>query len=258
LSERIAAGVVLGSDLEQAKTALATTKGDLTDVVRQRSETLHALGVLCGTNASTFHLAEQPLAGAPVVVPAELPSTLLERRPDIARAERNLMARNAQIGVARAAYFPSIHLTGQGGFLSKEAGNLLTGDSRVWSIAPGIRIPLFTAGRISADVRRAEAAYEEALAEYRQSVLVALREVEDSLAQIALRNQQAQAQGEAIASARHVIALAKARYDAGTVNFLEVADAERNALQQERRQAQLQGQRFAASVRLIKALGGGW
>ncbi|MGZ5141834.1 MAG: efflux transporter outer membrane subunit [Burkholderiales bacterium] len=187
-----------------------------------------------------------------------MPSTLLERRPDIARAERNLAARNAQIGIARAAYFPSIHLTGQGGFLSNEAGTLFSSDSRVWSIGPRISIPLFTGGRTAAEVKRSEAAYEEALAEYRQSVLVAFREVEDSLAQIALRNDQARAQTDALTSARHVVALAQVRYDAGTVNYLEVADAERNALLQERRQVQLHGQRFAASVRLIKALGGSW
>jgi multidrug efflux system outer membrane protein len=191
-------------------------------------------------------------------VPADLPSALLERRPDIARAERNLAARNAQIGVARAAYFPSIHLTGQGGFLSNDAGNLFSSDSRVWSIGPRISIPLFTAGRTTAEVKRSEAAYEEALADYRQSVLVAFREVEDSLAQITLRNDQARAQTDALTSAKHVVALAQVRYDAGTVNYLEVAEAERNALFQERRQVQLHGQRFAASVRLIKALGGSW
>lgn len=258
LKERFAAGVVLGSDVEQANTAFATAETDLADVIRQRAETLNALAVLCGTPASTFELDERATAASPVAVPADLPSALLERRPDIARAERILAVRNAQIGVARAAYFPSIHLTGQGGFLSNDAGNLFSSDSRVWSIGPRISIPLFTAGRTTAEVKRSEAAYEEALADYRQSVLVAFREVEDSLAQITLRNDQARAQTDALTSAKHVVALAQVRYDAGTVNYLEVAEAERNALFQERRQVQLHGQRFAASVRLIKALGGSW
>ena len=255
---RVAAGSVPGVDLAQAQTELATAKSDLSDVVRQRVETLHALALLSGRPASAFDIAEGALAKAFAVVPADLPSTLLERRPDIARAERTLAARNAQIGVARAAYFPSIQLVGQGGFLSDDARRLVSSDSLIWSLGPRISLPLFTGGRTAADVRRAEAAYEAALAEYRQSVIAALREVEDSLAQIVLRNEQRQAQAAALASAGRVIELIRARYDAGAVNYLELAEAERTLLRHERREAQLHGQRAIASVRLIKALGGGW
>jgi multidrug efflux system outer membrane protein len=258
LEERFAAGVALGSDLEQARTQLATAQTDVADVTRQRVEILDALAVLCGKPASGFELDERPFEAREVTMPALLPSELLQRRPDIARAERGLVARNAQIGVARAAYFPSVQLIGQAGFLSKEAATLFTADSGVWSIGPRISIPIFTGGRTAADVARAEAAYEEAVADYRQAVLIAFREVEDSLAQIALRSEQSLAQEDAVRSARNVLTLAMARYEAGTATYLEVADAERNVLQQERRRAQLQGQRYTSMVRLVKALGGGW
>jgi multidrug efflux system outer membrane protein len=256
--ERFAAGVLQGVDLEQARAQAATAASDLADARRQRAETVDALAVLCGKPASRFEIAERPLEPRSLPLPSILPSELLERRPDIARAERTLQARNAQIGVARAAYFPSIQLVGQGGFLSDEARRLLVSDSRVWSIGPRIGIPLFTGGRTAADVRRAEAVYQQGIADYRAAVLSAVREVEDALAQIALRTEQSASQAEAVRSAAQVVTLAKARYDAGTVNYLEVADAERNLLAQERRLAQLQGQRYAAMVRLVKALGGGW
>ncbi len=258
LNGRFVIGTIPEIDLAQAKTELASAKVELTDMTRQRAETLHALALLCGKPASSFDLAERPVTVSPPLVPAGLPSSLLERRPDISRAERSLAARNAQIGVAKAAYFPVLHLTGQAGFLSATADALFSGDSHVWSIGPSVGLPIFNAGRTAAGVRQAEASYREALAEYRQTVLTAFKEVEDSLAQIVLRNEQAAAQAEALASSRRVAELARARYEAGAVSYLEVTDAERNTLQHERREAQIEGQRFAASVRLIKALGGGW
>jgi len=194
----------------------------------------------------------------PPSVPAGLPSSLLERRPDIASAEKNLAAKNAQIGVAVAGYFPVLALTGQAGYLSSKADKLFSGDSRVWSIGPGVTLPIFTGGRTAADVTQAEAAYQSALAEYRQTVLTAFKEVEDSLAQVVLRNEQAVAQGKAVASARRAAEMVSARYEAGAISHLEVVDAEREMLKQERREAELTGQRFSASVRLVKALGGGW
>jgi multidrug efflux system outer membrane protein len=256
--ERYAAGVLPGIDLEQARAQLAAARSDLADARRQRAETVNAIAVLCGRPASMFTLEPRPLESRELPLPAALPSELLERRPDIARAERTLAARNAQIGVARAAYFPSIQLVGQAGLLSDEARSLVASDSRVWSIGPRISLPLFTGGRTAADVRRAKAAYEEALADYRGAVIGAVREVEDALAQIVLRSEQSSAQSAAVRSASQVLMLSKVRYDAGTVTYLEVADAERNLLAQERRLAQLDGQRYAAMVRLVKALGGGW
>ena len=258
LNDRFESGSISEIDLDRAKTELTLAGTDLSDTTRQRAETLNALALLCGKPASSFEIAERPVTISPPLVPAGLPSSLLERRPDIARAEKNLAAKNAQIGVAVAGYFPVLRLTGQGGYLSTQADKLFSDDSRVWSIGPNVTMPLFNGGRTAADVKQAEAAYQEALAEYRQTVLIAFREVEDSLAQVVLRNEQAVAQVKAVASARRVAKLVNARYEAGAISQLEVVDAEREMLQQERREAELTGQRFASSVRLIKALGGGW
>jgi multidrug efflux system outer membrane protein len=258
LRERFAAGIAPEVELAQAETEAASARVELNDVERQRAETLHALALLCGKPASSFQVGEPSGRVEPVVVPADLPSRLLERRPDIARAERELAARNAEIGVARAAYFPAVRLTGQAGYFSAEAENLFSVDSRVWSIGPAISVPLFNAGRTTAQVKRAEAAYHEALARYRQAVLSAFKEVEDSLSQIVLRRNQAVAQDEAVESARRVVNLTKVRYEAGSGGFLELVDAERTLLQHERQLARLAAQRLTASVRLVKALGGGW
>ncbi|MBI5592898.1 MAG: efflux transporter outer membrane subunit [Deltaproteobacteria bacterium] len=258
LNGRFQTGTISEIDVVQARRELAVTRADLADTRRRRTETFNALSLLCGKPASDFELVEGTVPALPPDVPVGLPSTLLERRPDIARAERTLAARNAQIGVARAAYFPALHLTGQTGYLSADAGKLFTDSTRVWSISPSLSLPLFTAGRTTAEVGQAEAVFQESLAAYRQAVLTAFREVEDSLAQIVLRSEETSAQAEALSAARQSTQLAKARYETGTVNYLEFLDADRIRLQQERRMAQLAGQRFVATVRLIKALGGGW
>lgn len=258
LTERFSAGVILEVDVAQAKTEAAKTRADLADVTRQRTETLHALALLCGRAASSFEIAEAPEMPVPAAIPIGLPSSLLERRPDIARAERELAAKNAQIGVAFAGYFPALRLTGQAGYLSAEAETLFTSDSRVWSIGPSVSLPLFNAGRTTAQVKEAKASYQEALAKYRHGVLTAFKEVEDSLAQINLRNEQASAQNEALVSARKASELARARYDAGNGPYLEWLDTERTAAQLERQVAQIEGQRWVANIRLIKAIGGGW
>src|SRR5208337_4647777 len=171
-------------DLAQAKTELASAKAELADVARQRAETLNAIALFCGKPASSFQISENSLTSLPPVIPAGLPSSLLERRPDIARAERNLAAKNAQIGVALAAYFPVLHLTGQAGYLSNKVDNLFSDGSRIWSFGPSVSFPLFTGGRTAAGVDQAKASYEESLADYRQTVLTAFKEVEDALAQI--------------------------------------------------------------------------
>ena len=258
LADRFKIGTIPESDLDQAKTELASDNADLADLSRQRAETLNAIALLCGRPASSFELRECPLTAAPPVVPTGLPSSLLERRPDIARAERNLAAKNAQIGVARAAYFPVLHLTGQAGYLSNKVDNLFSDESRIWSFGPGVSLPLFTGGRTAAGVEQAKASYEENLSDYRQTVLTAFKEVEDSLAQIVFTNEQAAAQDDAIALAERVNTLAEDRYEAGAISRFELLDAEQNKLQYERRRAQTEGRRFGAGVRLIKALGGGW
>jgi multidrug efflux system outer membrane protein len=259
LQDRFSHGLIPEIDAVQARAEAAQADAALADAERQRTERLYALALLCGQPASQFEIAASGgVTASPVAVPAGLPSALLERRPDIAAAERRLFARNAQIGVARSAYFPSIALIGSAGFLSAAADNLFSDDSRAWSIGPRISLPLFNAGRTKADAARATAAYDEALADYRQSVLVAFKDVEDALAQIALRARQASAQAKALAFSRQAAGLAKSRYEAGIISYLEVATAERAVLQQERQSAQIEAARFAASVHLIKALGGGW
>lgn len=258
LQGRFSSGVIPEMNLAQAKTQAAGARADLADASRRRAETFNALALLCGRAAGSFNV--DPAAGKsePPVIPVGLPSSLLERRPDISGAERNLQSRNAQIGVARAAYFPVLRLTGQAGYLSNEAGNFFLGTNNVWSIGPNVSFPLFNAGRTAAGIEKAKAMYEEALSRYRQTVLTAFREVEDSLAQIVLQSQQADALREAVTAAESAAASAKGRYDAGVTNYLEVVDAERTTLQYELGQAQLNARRFASTVRLIKALGGGW
>lgn len=258
LNGRFVDGVIPELDVTQARRELSGAKADLADARRRRAETLHALALLCGKPAGEFEVAEAAGPGSPPDIPAGLPSSLLERRPDIARAERTLAAKNAQIGVAKAAYFPVLTLTGQAGSLSADANRLFTDSTRVWSISPSVSLPLFTGGRTAAQVRQAEAVFQESLAAYRQAILTAFKEVEDSLAQIVLRGEEAAAQAEALGAAEHSVELAKARYEAGTSNHLEFLDADRTRLQQERTLAQLAGRRFEATVHLIKALGGGW
>ncbi len=258
LNGRYLAGTVLEMDVDRARTQLASAGADLADLTRQRAETLNAIALLCGTPASSFEIRELPLVASPPYIPAGLPSSLLERRPDIARAERTLAAKNAEIGVARAAYFPALSLTGQAGYLSNTAHALFSGTSTTWFIAPSVAMPLFNAGRTAAQVRQAEATYREFLADYRQTVLTAFKEVEDALAQVTLLGSQAEAEAKAFASAGRVAELAGARYDAGVVTYLDVVDAERARLEEERAQVRIAGQRYAATVRLIKALGGGW
>jgi len=258
LRARFQAGAIAELDAVQAETELAASQSDLSDAIRQRAETLHALALLCGQSASSFSLQAQPLPGPPPPVPADLPANVLERRPDIASAERTLASRNAQIGVAQAAYFPAISLTGQGGFLSASADKLFTSESLVWSIGPSVSLPLFTGGRTKADVKQAKAAYAETVANYRETVLTAVKEVEDSLTQIRSREEQASAVDRAVVFARRQVELSTARYSVGASTYLPVAEAERALCQKQLQQAQLRGERYAASVRLIKALGGGW
>jgi multidrug efflux system outer membrane protein len=216
-----------------------------------------------GSNPVAFKLAA--LDGAspnwnpqPPTIPAGLPADLLERRPDVAEAERQLAAANARIGVAKAAFFPVLRLTGSGGYVSGEIDNMFNWESRVWSVGPSVSLPLFAGGRNRANYKRSQAAYQEAIAKYRQQILVAFGEVENSLAGVHHLATQAEAQNRAVANARRAAELAADRYRSGIVSYLEVVDAGRERLQAERAQAQLAGQRLAISIQLIKALGGGW
>jgi multidrug efflux system outer membrane protein len=250
-----------GNDLDvaRAETEAARTAADLAAGERQRSELANALGVLVGEPASTFDLASGPeLAPEPPDLPPGLPSDLLERRPDVAAAERQLAALNARIGLAQIAFFPVLSLTGFAGYASAELSTLFDTDSQIWSIGPSLTLPIFNGGRNTANLRAAEAAYTEGVARYRQSVLVAFREVQDALTARRLLRDQALAQSQAVVAAERAASLARRRFDAGLVSYLEGVDSERQALDLERERARLDGDRFVVAVQLVRALGGGW
>ena len=258
---RFEGGIGNELDVAQAETQLAETQAELAGLQKRRAELENAIAILVGENPSRFQLAALTGPGwnpQPPGVPAGLPADLLERRPDVAQAERELASANARIGVAKAAFFPVVRLTGSGGFVSGDIESLFNWESRVWSFGPSISLPIFAGGRNLANMNRARSAYEEAVARYRQQVLVAFGDVENSLSGLHFLAHQAEAQDRAVASARRAANLATQRYAAGIVSYVEVVVANRGALVAERGQAQLTGQRLAASVQLIKALGGGW
>ena len=247
-------------DVSRAETELNSTEAELWAVDRRRAEVERALAVLVGAPATDFAIKELPLdeSALPPVIPPGLPSSLLERRPDIAEAERNLAAANARIGVAKGAFFPVVKLVGTAGFESFEAESLFNWESRVWSIGPSITLPIFQGGRNRANLKRSQAVFEENVARYRQQILIAFREVQDALTGARLLSQQADAQNRSFVSARKTASLSNTRYLAGLVSYLDVVDSERTALSAEREAARVTGQRMVTSVQLIKALGGGW
>ncbi|UCF30861.1 MAG: efflux transporter outer membrane subunit [bacterium] len=253
-------GQVSRLDLARAETELANTTADLAALRRLRASTEHALAVLAGEPASGFRVPAMPLdldAQPPAVYPG-IPSSLLERRPDIAAAERRLMAANARIGVAEAAFFPSIRLTGSAGYASDELSSLFSWDNRTWSLGPFLSLPVFDGGRNRSGLNLARARWEEAVARYRKQVLVAFAEVEDALSDLRNLDVQSQAQRQAMTSARQASELSGKRYRAGLVSYLEVVVSERTALASELLAVRVLGLRLQASVTLIKALGGGW
>jgi outer membrane protein, multidrug efflux system len=260
---RFEGGIGNELDVARAETELATAEAEAASLAKRRAELENALAILVGESPAAFRLAALDSANTswnpkPPAVPAGLPADLLERRPDVAEAERQLAAANARIGVAKAAFFPVLRLTGSGGYVSGDIDNLFNWESRVWSIGPSISLPIFAGGRNRATYRRSQAAFEETVAKYRQRILVAFGEVENSLAGIHYLSNQAAAQDRAVASARRAAELATDRYRAGIVSYLEVVDANRATLQTERANAQLAGQRLIAATQLVKALGGGW
>jgi multidrug efflux system outer membrane protein len=251
-------GLASELDLARVETELASTEAETQASARRRMELEATLAVLVGKPAESFSVAEQPLTLKVPPVPAGLPSDLLERRPDVAQAERLLAARNAEIGLAQAAWFPSIRLTGAVGFESRELSTLLDKESTIWGMAASLAQPIFDGGRISGNIDRAKAAYLENLASYRQQLLVAFQEVDSTLGGLRILSDQADAQSRAMASAEKASALAAARYKAGLVIVLEVIDAQRTSLQAQRQNLQILSQQLATSVALVKALGGGW
>lgn len=249
------------SDLahEQARFAVASSEADLAAVESRRSALKNGLAVLLGQAAPDFEVGElAQLKDSLPPVPVGLPSELMLRRPDLAAAESSMKAANAQIGVAKAAFFPAISLTGSAGYASAEVSNLFQPDSRAWAIGPSVYLPLFQGGRNRANLQRSQATYEEAIVGYRQTVLNAFREVQDALTTSQRLTEQSDAITRAVASARRARELAEERYRAGRTSYLEVIDAQRTALAVERSAAGITGQRWITRVTLIRALGGGW
>ncbi|HLZ53453.1 MAG TPA: efflux transporter outer membrane subunit, partial [Verrucomicrobiae bacterium] len=221
----------IGSQLEvaQAETELATTEADAASLAQRRDELENAIAILVGQNPSDFHMPAQSAsnwAPPPPEIPTGLPDDLLERRPDVAQAERQLASANAKIGVAKAAFFPVLTLTGSGGYVSGDLDTLFNWSSRTWSVGPSLSLPIFAGGRNRANYQRSQAAYREAVALYRQQVLVAFGDVEDSLAGIRHLADQAAAQQRAVANARRAANLADDRYRSGIVSYIEVVDAD--------------------------------
>ena len=258
---RLEGGIGSELDVAQAETELATTEAEAASLAHRRDELENAIAILVGENPSSFKLAmvdDPNWNPQPPEIPAGLPSDLLERRPDVAQAERQLASSNAKIGVAKAAFFPVLTLTGSAGYLSGDLSSLFNWDSRTWSFGPSLSLPIFTGGRNRANYKFSQAAFQESTALYRQQVLIAFGEVENSLSGIYHFAVQAEAQQRAVTSARRATELATERYRSGIVAYIEVVDASRDALTAERANAQLAGQRLNATVQLIKALGGGW
>jgi multidrug efflux system outer membrane protein len=249
-------------DLAKAKTELAVVQAEEESVKRVRAQRDHALATLLGQAPAQFTLAAAPLQTAAVVVPAGLPSDLLERRPDIAQAQRQLAAASARVGAAKAAFFPKLVLTGSAGYESNELHDLFKWSSRSWILGPlvgtALSLPIFDGGRNKANLARTNAGYEAQVANYRQQVLVGFQDVENNLSALRTLDKQIGFQNQAISSAKRAAYLAEVRYRNGSASYFEVIDAQRTSLATERAQIQSVGLRSLASVGLIRALGGGW
>jgi multidrug efflux system outer membrane protein len=257
-NSRFQGGISTQLDVEQAQATLASAQAQLATLQQQRAQLEHAVAVLLGKPPEAFSLPFHPLDTRLPVIPAGLPSDLLERRPDVAAAERRVAAQNAQIGVAIAAYFPQVNLTGQTGFDSGDLGMLFSWESRIWSYGPNIQFPIFEGGQISANIKQQRASYEENVADYRQQVLVAFQDVEDSLSALRYLAQQSEAENRAFVAYKNALDLTNARYTTGLVSYFDVIQAQGLALAAEQLTVQIEGNRIASTVQLIKALGGGW
>ncbi len=245
-------------DLARATTELASSRTALARLRESRSRLENSLGTLTGRGASSFHAPNRPGREALPGIPAGVPADLLRRRPDLAAAERRLAAASERIGVTIANYLPRLSLIGSGGAQSVRSSELFDSGSRLWSLGPDLMVPIFQGGRISSDKARAEAAYREALENYRSVLLTAVQEAEDALASARHLQDAAESSARGAESARAAARLARTRYDRGAASYFEVVDAERTALEEERTAVAVKLDRMLASTRLIQALGGGW
>jgi len=255
---RFKGGLASEVEVQQASTQLETTRAQAIDVGVQRSQYEHAIATLVGKPASSFHLSPLPLTSPPPSIPLELPSELLERRPDIAAAERRMAAANAQIGVAKAAYYPNISLGATGGFESGVITTLLSGPSILWSVGASAIAPIFDAGRRRANTDQAIAAYDQTVANYRETVLGGFQQVEDNLAALRILEKEADTQQRAVLASQKYLELSLTRYRGGITSYLEVTTAQSAALTDEVTAVNILGRRMTSAVLLIQALGGGW
>jgi NodT family efflux transporter outer membrane factor (OMF) lipoprotein len=258
VNDRHDLGAASGLDVAQQQALLDSTLTQLDLLRRQRAVFEHALATLTGTAAPAFSLPPELKIPAPPAIPLRVPSEVLERRPDVAAAERAMAAANAQIGIASAAYFPSVTLAGAYGFESRTLSALFDSPSLIWSLGVSLLQPLFDAGRIQANVDFSTAGYAATVANYRRVVLTAMQEVQDGITGLAALESASAQVAKAIASATRALDLATARYEGGIAAYLEVIVAQQALLNNERLSAQLQGQRLLTSVFLVKALGGDW
>jgi NodT family efflux transporter outer membrane factor (OMF) lipoprotein len=242
----------------QAQNALQNAQAAATNLGIARAQFEHAIAVLIGTTPSSFLIPVRPLDAAPPTIPVGIPSQLLERRPDIAASERNMASANAQIGIATAAYYPTLDLSGTAGFESSALHNLLTWPSRFWSVGPTVSETIFDAGLRRAQVRQFVALYNANVANYRQTVLTAFQQVEDSMASVRILSKQIQQQEQAVQSAQEFLNLATARYETGVDTYLNVLVAQTTLLNDQETLSSLRTQAMTSSVQLIEALGGGW
>jgi NodT family efflux transporter outer membrane factor (OMF) lipoprotein len=255
---RFKGGLASEVEVQQASTQLETTRAQAIDVGVLRAQYEHAIATLVGKPASSFHLSPLPLTSPPPSIPLELPSELLERRPDIAAAERRMAAANAQIGVAKAAYYPNISLGVTGGFESGVITTLLSGPSILWSAGASAIAPIFDAGRRRANTDQAIAAYDQTVANYRETVLTGFQQVEDNLAALRILEKEADTQQRAVLASQKYLELALTRYRGGITSYLEVTTAQSAALTDEVTAVNILGRRMSSAVLLIQALGGGW
>jgi NodT family efflux transporter outer membrane factor (OMF) lipoprotein len=251
-------GVAARADVVQAETQLKAAQVQAIDLGVARAQFEHAIAVLIGKTPAEFSLAAQALKVGPPVIPVDVPSALLERRPDVAVAERQAAQANAQIGVAEAAWFPTLTLSASGGYQNSVFSQLLDAPSRYWSIGPRLAETLFDGGARSAQTAQARASYDAAAANYRQVALAAFQNVEDNLAALRILEQEAAAQDDAVKSAEQFLTITINQYRAGTVSYLNVVTAQATAYSNERNAISILGNRLDDSIALVKALGGGW
>ena len=256
---RYAAGVVAKTDVVQAEAQLESARAQAINIGVQRAALEHAIAVLMGKSPAEFSLKPVPLDVTPPTIPVSLPSELLERRPDIASAERKIAAANAQIGVAKAAFFPTLNLAASNGFQSNTLSTLLTATTRYWALGPaGAALTLMDGGSRNAQYKQAIDGFDASVAFYKQTVLTGFQEVEDNVAALRIYEEQAQVQDKAVTAARQALDTLTNQYKAGMISYLNVMTAQTVALTNEQAAVQLLGERLGASVLLVKALGGGW